>query len=41
MKRKSEKGTEKIRRVPPIFEIGAEVTLVRFALTNNSTVAKL
>ena len=33
MKKKLEKGTEKIRREPPIFEFGGEVTLVRLALT--------
>ena len=32
MKRKLEKGTEKIRREPPVFELGGEVTLVRLAL---------
>ena len=33
MKRKYEKGAEKIRRKPPVFELGGEVTLVRLALT--------
>ena len=32
MKRKSEKGTEKIRREPPAVNSGGEVTLVRLAL---------
>ena len=32
IKRKEEKGTEKRRRKPPVFEFGGEVTLVRLAL---------
>ena len=36
MKRKQEKGTKKIRRKPPVFEFGGEVTLVRLALTEVS-----
>ena len=32
MKRKYEKGTEKIRREQPVFEFRSEVTLVRLAL---------
>ena len=35
MKRKSEKGTEKIRREPPVVEFGGQVTLVSLALTYN------
>ena len=33
MKRKLEKGTEKIRWEPPVVEFGGEVTLVRLSLT--------
>ena len=33
MKRKYEKGTEKIRREPPVFEFGGKVNLVMLALT--------
>ena len=32
MKKKYEKGTEKIRREPPVFEFGGEMTFVRFVL---------
>ena len=33
MKKKREKGTEKIRRDPPVFEFESEEILVRLALT--------
>ena len=33
MKRKYKNGTEKVRREPPVIEIGCELTLVRLALT--------
>ena len=36
MNRKKEKGTEKMRREPPVFEFGGEVTVVRLALTRVS-----
>ena len=34
LKLNKRKGTEKIRREPPEFEFGCEVTLVRLALTS-------
>ena len=33
MKSKQEKGTDKIRREPPVFGFGVELTLVRLAPT--------
>ena len=35
MKRKQEKGTEKIRREQPVVEFGGEVTLVRLPLARD------
>ena len=36
MKRKEEKGTEKIRRESSVFECGGEVTLVRLRLSQRT-----
>ena len=37
MKKKYDKSTEKIRREPPVFEFGGEVTLVRLDLSRVSS----
>ena len=37
MKRKQEKGTEKLRLELPVVGFGGEVTLVRLALTRSNT----
>ena len=41
MRKKLEKGTEKIRREPPVFEFGVKVTLMRLVLTKSGSISTL